>query len=430
MLGIKAGDLLEICQNCPGCGTQHPCGDTACHHDFAFAIEDERLDGTVLARFFLIGDHLVSGNKIVVCKWGGWIPEEIEFLYDQWQREHGNWDEFDYRCNPIKNLPKEPRNPKGKQRKFCQKHGNVWTSHEKRCSQCQGYGLCLDCLQERSNNPYCVLCLVETGIKMQRNPDEDQLLEEYIKEKSNIIHTLYGFGKEMHQFTEAEIFDLTQRAADLEAKIAEILLSQGQTEEAVRNLISQASCLTSIKAFQEAKTIYQRALLLTKKKRLKTWIQEELQKLTQRRNPRKPSKEQWFDILLAGEWYRGTDAKGQGVGVAVLGAGLYLTWNPMTAEAFSKLAVQKSKKRPGKLMTYRVKPGLRILDSLSKEFFAAKKSLGVNPLDQVSSPRFAIALAITIKEMGYDGVIDDEAPVGLVLFDSANAIKIGEKKLL
>lgn len=77
-LGIKAGNLLEICR-CPGCGTEHACGEETCKHSFGFAIEDEA-DNQVKSRLFLIGDIQVPVNTIVAYAWAGWIPEEIEFL--------------------------------------------------------------------------------------------------------------------------------------------------------------------------------------------------------------------------------------------------------------------------------------------------------------------------------------------------------------
>ena len=104
MLGIKAGNLLEICQRCPDCGTNHPCGQETCQHDFAFAIENEREDEAVLARF-LTGDKVISTRGIVAFAWGGWVPEELEDLYDEWRYQHGegeheDFDDLDFRHNP------------------------------------------------------------------------------------------------------------------------------------------------------------------------------------------------------------------------------------------------------------------------------------------------------------------------------------------
>jgi len=93
MLGIKAGDLLEICERCYGCGRLHPCGEEGCQHDFAFAIEDETLDKTVLARFFL-EDRRISTHLIVATKWMGWVPDEIHDAYFEWHRSQGDWDDI------------------------------------------------------------------------------------------------------------------------------------------------------------------------------------------------------------------------------------------------------------------------------------------------------------------------------------------------
>lgn len=149
-------------------------------------------------------------------------------------------------------------------------------------------------------------------------------------------------------------------------------------------------------------------------------------------NPRK--KEEWFDYLLEDLWYRGTDAKGKGVGKAYMGFGLYLTWDRKMAEAFAHLAVEGSapipalgtkgtkgsKKHPPKLMTYYLQPNLKILDNRSKTMFKIKKLLSVNPWDKIDNPLFSRLLTHYVKEKGYDGIIDDEAADGLCLFDATH----------
>jgi len=149
-------------------------------------------------------------------------------------------------------------------------------------------------------------------------------------------------------------------------------------------------------------------------------------------NPKKkkPSRSKpWFQDLLAGEFYRGCDTTGRGVGVAYLGAGFYVTWDLGVAEAFAALAVDQTKKRPAKLLTYRLRPGLKLLDNHSKTMIKIKRELGVEPWDKIDSPIFANLLTFHAKNAGYDGIIDSDPYMGLVLFDAAAAIKIGENVL-
>ena len=89
--GLNPGDLIEVCERCLGCGTQHPCGEDTCEHDFGFVLEAPAA-GNVLSRF-ATGDRPVPVNRIVAMKWAGWIPEEIETIYDEWMSQHRpGWD--------------------------------------------------------------------------------------------------------------------------------------------------------------------------------------------------------------------------------------------------------------------------------------------------------------------------------------------------
>lgn len=137
---------------------------------------------------------------------------------------------------------------------------------------------------------------------------------------------------------------------------------------------------------------------------------------------------EWFTPLLAGNWYRGTDATGKGVGTAYLGRGLYLTWTKMMAEAFAGLAVQESGQGPPKVEAFTLKPGLKILDNLSSLMINIKKELGVQPWEKIESPTFTRLLTKYVQDHGYDGVIDDNPANGMVIFDSKNVIKASMKR--
>lgn len=139
---------------------------------------------------------------------------------------------------------------------------------------------------------------------------------------------------------------------------------------------------------------------------------------------KRKSKKVWFESLLAGEWFRGTDAKGKGVGVAYMGSGVYLTWMRGVAEAFAKLAVDASGKGPPKIHSYHLKPGLKILDNKSALMVNIKRELGVSPWDKIDSPLFSKILAARVQEEGFDGVIDDNPADGLVIFNPENVVKV------
>jgi len=144
-----------------------------------------------------------------------------------------------------------------------------------------------------------------------------------------------------------------------------------------------------------------------------------------KKKPKKsPKKQEWFTSLLAGEWYRGADANGRGVGVAFMGKGLYLTWERPVAEAFAELAAQKSGAYPIKIETYRLKPGLKLLDNRSAVMADIKKSLGAQPWEKIENRVFATLLAKTVQDAGYDGVIESNPADGLVIFNADNAVKI------
>jgi len=67
--------------------------------------------------------------------------------------------------------------------------------------------------------------------------------------------------------------------ASLEESIADELIKQGRSEDAVINLISQGSMLIELGRNTEGKSAYERARGLTTKETVKKWIDEGLQKL-------------------------------------------------------------------------------------------------------------------------------------------------------
>ena len=79
---VTKGDMLEICVRCVNCGTAHACGADDCKHDFAFAIENAS-KGRVKAQFANEVKYVYT-NDIVAYAWAGWVPEELEDHYYEW----------------------------------------------------------------------------------------------------------------------------------------------------------------------------------------------------------------------------------------------------------------------------------------------------------------------------------------------------------
>jgi len=126
----------------------------------------------------------------------------------------------------------------------------------------------------------------------------------------------------------------------------------------------------------------------------------------------------WIEKLLRGAWYRGAggSGKGKGTGLGLWGEGLYLTWQEGVAAFFAGRASGK-----GVVMTYTVKPGLKIMDGMGKEMVAIKEKMGVGPWDKIDDPMFARILTLEVKDLGYVGIINDNPADGLVLFDERDA---------
>ena len=99
---------------------------------------------------------------------------------------------------------------------------------------------------------------------------------ELIKEKSRILLELEAakLGKKRR-----EVFQLASKAASLESTIAYQLLINEQSEDAVINLISAASCLIDSRRLPEAKRILTHARRITLTSSISTWIDGELARL-------------------------------------------------------------------------------------------------------------------------------------------------------
>jgi predicted GTPase len=77
----------------------------------------------------------------------------------------------------------------------------------------------------------------------------------------------------------SSVAELATRAAELEALVVTELIAQGDTDRAVVNMISMASCLSDANHVDEAREALYKALALARKVEVKTWIESEIAKL-------------------------------------------------------------------------------------------------------------------------------------------------------
>ena len=77
-----------------------------------------------------------------------------------------------------------------------------------------------------------------------------------------------------------------------------------------------------------------------------------------------------------GIFYRGQSSSGKGMGIGMLGLGIYLTWSESMAKAFAK------KQSQGIVQTYEVKKRLKLADNTSNDFAKAKKNMGLKPWEK------------------------------------------------
>lgn len=120
-----------------------------------------------------------------------------------------------------------------------------------------------------------------------------------------------------------------------------------------------------------------------------------------------------------GIFWRGSGAGGKGIGLGALGKGVYLTWKEGMAQAFAQHHGQG-----GKVEAYRVKPGLKMLDSKSQLMASLKAEMGFDLYGYSDDPMFANMITYNVKQAGFDGVISDNLAEGLVIFDAKNVERV------
>ena len=119
-----------------------------------------------------------------------------------------------------------------------------------------------------------------------------------------------------------------------------------------------------------------------------------------------------------GTFYRGQSSSGKGMGIGMLGLGIYLTWSESMAQLFA------DKQSRGIVQTYKVKKNLKMADNAGKDFAKAMANLGRKPWEWSHSKEFSGVLTGELKQMGYDGAYSDNPAEGIVIFDKKNAKEI------
>jgi|SaaInlStandDraft_7_1057024.scaffolds.fasta_scaffold227675_2 hypothetical protein len=112
-----------------------------------------------------------------------------------------------------------------------------------------------------------------------------------------------------------------------------------------------------------------------------------------------------------GIFYRGVgpNSMGKGHDLQALGAGLYVTWNAMQAEAFAGPG--------GTVLRYRLPLNLVMMDDRGRDMAEIKASMGFQPWEYAAGPMFAAMLRMSARDRGYDGVVSDNPAMGIVVFD-------------
>ena len=126
----------------------------------------------------------------------------------------------------------------------------------------------------------------------------------------------------------------------------------------------------------------------------------------------------YFYKTNKGIFYRGQSSSGKGMGIGMLGLGIYLTWDESMAQAFA------GKQTKGVVQTFKVKKGLKMADNTSNDFVQAMKNLGRKPWEWSHSKEFSGFLTGELKQMGYDGAYSDNPAEGGVIFDKKNVREI------
>ena len=126
----------------------------------------------------------------------------------------------------------------------------------------------------------------------------------------------------------------------------------------------------------------------------------------------------YFYKTNKGVFYRGQSSSGKGMGIGMLGLGIYLTWSESMAQSFA------DKQSKGVLKSYKVKKGLKMADNTSKDFATAMANLGRKPWEWSHSKEFSGFLSGELKQMKYDGAYSDNPAEGVVIFDKKNVKEI------
>ena len=117
-------------------------------------------------------------------------------------------------------------------------------------------------------------------------------------------------------------------------------------------------------------------------------------------------------------FYRGQSSSGKGMGIGMLGLGIYLTWSESMAQSFAK------KQSRGVVQTFKVKQRLKMADNTGNDFAKAMANLGRKPWEWSHSKEFSGFLTGELKQMGYDGAYSDNPAEGIVIFDKKNVKEI------
>ena len=126
-----------------------------------------------------------------------------------------------------------------------------------------------------------------------------------------------------------------------------------------------------------------------------------------------------------GIFYRGVGKSGQGTGVGIIGAGIYLTWSESMADAFAKRQGAGSE-----VKKYKIKKNVKMVDAggfanSDQDFIDVKAMMGFEPHQNAGNdPMFAKMLTSMLKEKGYDGVVHDDVATGIVIFDKKNVKEV------
>ncbi|MBF0548972.1 MAG: DEAD/DEAH box helicase family protein [Deltaproteobacteria bacterium] len=104
-----------------------------------------------------------------------------------------------------------------------------------------------------------------------------QVLNELKAEKSALLVDLENLKRS--RASKTKIRKLAEAVASYEAQIAHLLLSDGKKEQAIINLISQASCLVDAQRKVESRRVYERVIQLADRIQTSNWVNNELARI-------------------------------------------------------------------------------------------------------------------------------------------------------